>query len=157
MYSLVLKYIDLLVNKLRILQLKMNGADIGRKVRSYGSFRVINAKNLKIGEFSTINEGVLIDCRDYVIIGSHCHISSGVKIHAGKLLLDEKPRKHHVSKSVIIKDNVWVASGCVISAGVTIGENSVIGANSVIISDVGGGGLYAGNPAKLIKYLNFKN
>lgn len=66
-------------------------------------------------------------------------------------MLDEKPRKHHVSKSVIIKDNVWIASGCVISAGVTIGENSVI------ISDVSGGGFYAGNPAKLIKYLNFKN
>lgn len=59
-------YIDLLVNKLRILHLRLRGAKIG-------SFKVMKAKNLTIGDNSTINENVFINCRDIVVIGSNCH------------------------------------------------------------------------------------
>ena len=93
-----------------------------------------------------------INCRNKVIIGKSVRLSTNTQIHTGKLNLNTDPRIH-TSEAIIIKDNVWIASGVIISAGVTINENSVIGANSVIINDVEENSFYAGNPAKKIKDL----
>lgn len=153
MYEKLYIYIDLFINKLRILNLRLRGAKVGKCVKSFGSFKVINAKKLIIGDYSTINENVFINCRDIVVIGSNCHLSPNVQIHTGKLILNEFPRKH-TSNKIVIEDNVWIATGSVISAGVTIFKNSVIGANSVVITSVDSDCFYAGNPAKKIKDLD---
>ena len=145
-HNLYKKYL----NKMRILNLKLLGASVGKGVRSFGRFTVMNPKNLIISENSTLNEGVHINCRDKVIIGKYVRISTNVQIHSGKLIIDTFPRVH-TKAPIIIEDNVWIASGAVISAGVRIGKNSVIGANSVVIKDVPPNSFYAGNPAKLIK------
>jgi maltose O-acetyltransferase len=152
MYEKLYICIDLFINKIRILHLRLRGAKVGEGVKSFGSFKIINANNLTIGDFSTINENVFINCRDIVVIGSNCHLSPSVQIHTGKLILNEIPR-YHTSEKILIEDNVWIATGCVISAGVTISKNSVIGANSVVIKNVDSGYFYAGNPAKKIKNL----
>jgi len=148
----IYKKYDKFINKLRIIKLKILGAKIGNNVMSYGRFTVINPVNLNIGNNSTINEGVHINCRDKVIVGNNVRISSGVQIHTGKLIMNTYNRLHTKSP-IIIKDNVWIASGSVISAGVVIGENSVIGANSVVLKDIEPNSFYAGNPAKKIKDL----
>jgi len=140
------------INKIRIYKLKFLGAKIGNNVKSYGRFTVMNAVNLTIGDNSTLNEGVHINCRDKVNIGKGVRISTNVQIHSGKLIIDSFPRVH-TKAPIIVEDNVWIASGCVISAGVKIGQNSVIGANSVILKDVEANSFYAGNPAKKIKVI----
>ena len=146
MHNLYLK----VKNQLRIKVVKLLGANIGRNVKSFGRFTVINHQLLSIGDGSTLNEGVIINCRDRVSIGKGVRISSNVQIHSAKLIINSVPRVHYKEK-IIINDNVWIASGSVISAGVTIGKNSVIGANSVVISDVEENSFYAGNPAKKVK------
>lgn len=138
------------INKMRIFNLKLLGAKIGNNVKSFGRFTVMNATNLTIGYNSTLNEGVHINCRDKVYIGNGVRISTNVQIHTGRIIIDSFPRVH-TQASIIIEDNVWIASGCIISAGVTIGKNSVIGANSVVTKDVHSDCFYAGNPAKKIK------
>ena len=139
-------------NKLRIMKLKILGAKIGGNVKSFGRFTVMNEKNLEIGDNSTLNEGVHINCRDKVIIGKGVRISTNVQIHTGKLIINSYPRVHTQEK-IIIEDNVWIASGVVISAGVTIKKNSIIGANSVVTKNIEENSFYAGNPAKKIKEL----
>jgi acetyltransferase-like isoleucine patch superfamily enzyme len=61
-----------------------------------------------------------------VHIGSDVPISTQVRIHTGKLNLNEWPRVH-------IEDNVWITCSCVISAGVTIGMNFVVAAGAVVV------------------------
>jgi len=141
------------INKMRIFHLKLLGAKIGSDVKSYGRFTVMNASNLTIGDNSTLNEGVHINCRDKVNIGKWVRISTNVQIHTGKLIINSFPRVH-TKAPIIIEDNVWIASGVVISAGVQIGKNSIIGANSVVIRDVEPNCFYAGNPAKKIRKLS---
>ena len=51
-----------------------------------------------------------------------------------------------------IGNDVWIGLNSTILAGVKIGNGSVIGANSVVTKDVEDYAIYAGNPAKLIKY-----
>jgi maltose O-acetyltransferase len=134
------------------MRLKILGAKIGDNVKSFGRFTVMNEKNLEIGDNSTLNEGVHINCRDSVKIGKGVRISTNVQIHTGKLIIDSFPRIH-TKAPIIIEDNVWIASGTVISAGVTIGKNSIVGANSVITKNVEADSFYAGNPAKKIQGL----
>jgi len=137
-------------NKLRIKKLKILATSIGRDVISYGRFSVVNAVNLKIGESTTINEGVHINCRDKVTIGKDVHIPTNVQIHTGKLILKQNPR-FHSKEQIIIKDNVWLATNVVVLSSVTIGENSVIGASCVITKDIPSNSLVMGIPAKIIR------
>jgi acetyltransferase-like isoleucine patch superfamily enzyme len=57
-------------------------------------------------------------------------------------------------KQVVIEDNVWIGSNCVILPGVRIGSHSVIGAGSVVTKDISAFTVAVGNPAKPIKQYN---
>lgn len=54
----------------------------------------------------------------------------------------------------IIGDNVTVYTGSVVVGGITIGDNVTIGAGSIVIKDIPSNCVVAGNPAKVIKYLD---
>jgi acetyltransferase-like isoleucine patch superfamily enzyme len=56
-------------------------------------------------------------------------------------------------KPVIIEDNVWVGFDAVILPGVRIGRGAVIAAKTVIAQDVLPYAVMAGNPARVIKFL----
>ena len=53
-----------------------------------------------------------------------------------------------------IGNNVYIGAGAVIMNPVNIGDNVIIGAGSVVTKDIPSGCIVAGNPAKIIKYLN---
>jgi len=60
-------------------------------------------------------------------------------------------------KDILIKEGVFVGSGAIIIGPCTIGEHAVVGAGSVVLPGVYRGGcLYAGNPAKFKKEIQFK-
>lgn len=151
-YNFVTHKLNNLKYAFRIIFLNFIGANIKKNVKISDNVVILNPINLSIGENSIINHGVHINCRDNVTIGRGVRISTNVQIHSGRLIIDSYPRIH-TKAPIIIEDNVWIASGCVVSAGVRIGQNSVIGANSVVIKDVEQNSFYAGNPAKKIKVI----
>jgi acetyltransferase-like isoleucine patch superfamily enzyme len=52
-----------------------------------------------------------------------------------------------------VKRRAAIGSNATILCGVTIGEEAVIGAGSVVTKDVPDRGVVAGNPARLLRYL----
>ncbi|GAB3912972.1 DapH/DapD/GlmU-related protein [Larkinella knui] len=70
---------------------------------------------------------------------------------------DHRSLPVYSSKPVLIEDNVFIGYGSIILKGVTIGQNSVIGANSVVVSSIPSNCIAAGNPCKVVKYLNTPN
>lgn len=54
----------------------------------------------------------------------------------------------------IIGDNVSLGASVTIIGGVNIGSNVTVGAGSVVVKDVPDNCVVAGNPAKVIRYLN---
>lgn len=54
----------------------------------------------------------------------------------------------------VIGDNVTLGASVIIIGNVHIGNNVVIGAGSVVVKDVPDNCVVAGNPAKIIRYIN---
>lgn len=106
-----------------------------------------------------------------VIIGNHCGFSGtvigaftrielkdNVRCGANTLITDsdwhtDDPRSGE-PKPVLIENNVWLGEGVKILKGVTIGENSVIGAGSVVTKSIPANVMAAGNPCRVIKFID---
>lgn len=60
------------------------------------------------------------------------------------------------SAPVVIEDDVWIGAHSIILKGVTIGARSIIGAGSVVTRSVPADCVAAGNPCRVIKFLDNK-
>jgi acetyltransferase-like isoleucine patch superfamily enzyme len=122
---------------------------LGKKVKFYGKITVLRPYNLSIGDFSSINESVYLNARTSLFIGNNVHISVGTIITTTGL--DYMMNRDHISKTIIIKDNVWIGSNAIILPGVIIGENSVVGAGAVVTKSIPPNSVAVGVPARVIK------
>jgi|ERR1035437_2610335 acetyltransferase-like isoleucine patch superfamily enzyme len=87
-------------------------------------------------------------------------IGNNVMIGAHSMIIDTdfhhtNPNKRHdnidiPARPVIIEDNVFIGTNCMILKGITLGENSVIGANSVVINSIPKNSIAIGNPCKVV-------
>jgi len=123
-----------------------------------------------VGPFVEIQKDATVGAR--VKIGSHSFICSGVTIedesiisHGVMFTNDRYPRattdegkvKGHEDWSC---EKTWVGkragigSNATILCGIKIGENAMVGAGSVVTKDVPANAVVAGNPAKVIRYLD---
>ena len=60
---------------------------------------------------------------------------------------------HHAAQKqvAVIKNDVWIGKGCILSNGITIDNGAVIAAHSVVTKNVPAYEIWGGNPAKFIK------
>ena len=121
--------------------------------------------SITVGRFTSISKSSIISGNTKITIGSFnsiigtCFVATGhdydrfttyyIKSH----LLNESKEESLYSKGEInIGNDVWIGTNSVILSNVTIGTGAVIGAGSVITHDLEPYGIYAGIPAKLIRY-----
>ena len=64
------------------------------------------------------------------------------------------PDKHLPAKNVTIGDSCWIGMNAVILPGVTLGPHTTVGAGSIVTHSFEGHCIIAGNPAKIIRYIN---
>jgi acetyltransferase-like isoleucine patch superfamily enzyme len=114
--------------------------------------RILIGNNVEISGCS-ISSSVSINIGDNVLIGSGCLITDS---DAHPLLHNERhdPTKTKC-KPIIIKNNVFLGARSIVLKGVTIGCNSVIGAGSVVTKNIPNDCVAAGNPAKVVKQLQY--
>lgn len=125
------------------------GCSIGRDV-FIGPFVEVQ-RNASIGNRTKIQSHSFI-C-ELVDIGDDCFIGHGV-MFVNDLFTGGGPARGDKTlwKRTIIGNNVSIGSGSSILA-VEICSNVVIGAGSVVTKDITESGVYAGNPARLIRHL----
>ena len=101
-----------------------------------------------------------------VLIGNFCSIARNVSFQTfnhnfkkstsyfiGQNFFNEKWENEKVTKgAIILKNDVWIGTHCVILNGITIENGAIVAANSVVTKDVPPYGIVAGSPAKLIGY-----
>ncbi len=145
---------------------------LGYASGNYGRSNFMGGENceINIGKFVVL-QGTNIISNKSVFIKDHCMFSWGSVITDSWLHIEassaEARRKMLIQaandknrylefphpKQVRIEENVWVGFKAVILPGVTLGRGCVIGSNSVIDKDVPPYAVVAGNPQKLIRFL----
>jgi len=108
-------------------------------------------KDVRIGNRTKVQSHTFI-C-ELVTIGSDCFIGHGV-VFINDLFTEGRPAggDHDKWKETIIGNNVSIGSNATILP-VSICDGAVIGAGAVVTKDISKPGIYAGNPAKLIRTL----
>jgi len=135
----------------------------------------INLYGCEIGDQTKI--GAFVEIQKNAKIGRHCKISShtficeGVTVednvfigHGVTFINDTYPRATtpngelqtesdwHVERTLVRK-GASIGSGSTILSDVVIGENAIVGAGSTVTRDVPANAIVAGNPARLLRYV----
>ena len=141
-------------------------------VKMYGKIRVQGSGVVCFKAFSQIGNGSAIQCVNKVYIGECTAIGENTivsdnnthpidPVYRRKMQLSPsgssmRAMVHSENKPIIIGDNVWIGSNARICKGVTIGDNSIVAANSVVTKDVPKDSIVAGNPARVVKSIDYK-
>ena len=125
--------------------------------------------NTKIGAFVEIQKNATVgrNCK----ISSHTFICEGVFIedgvfigHSVTFINDSYPRAIRPDgelqteqdwnvERTVVKAGASIGSGSTILSNVVIGENAIVGAGSVVTKDVPANAIVAGNPARVLRYI----
>lgn len=114
---------------------------------------IMTPQQLKIGEYSHINRGCVLDARGSITIGNNVSISHNVSIISGS---HDYRSKNFRGRFLPIKidDYVWIGNNAIIQQNINIGKGAVICAGAVVTKDVEPFSVVAGVPAKKIKERN---
>jgi acetyltransferase-like isoleucine patch superfamily enzyme len=136
----------------------------------------VNLYGCQIGDHTKI--GTFVEIQKNAIVGRNCKIEShtficeGVTIednvlvgHGVTFINDKYPRATNESgelqtdqdwavEPTLVKHGASIGSGSTILSHVTIGEKAIVGAGSVVNRDVPPRAIVAGNPAKILRYLD---
>jgi acetyltransferase-like isoleucine patch superfamily enzyme len=137
--------------------------------------KFINLYGCEIGDETKI--GAFVEIQKHASVGRRCKVSShtficeGVTIednvfigHSVTFINDSYPRATTEGGNLqteadwkvertLVKKGASIGSGSTILSQVVIGENAIIGAGSVVTKDVPANAIVAGNPAKVLRFI----
>ena len=147
-----LKRIYLLPSLLRVLMVNQR---FTRRCRSFGRFTVVspskiggNWDRLQIGDHCAIGR-VELQLHADVIIGNCVVVNDGCRLLTGTHDV-HSPNWELVSKSIVIEDYAWIATGATLLPGVRVSRGAIVGAGAVVARSIDPFTLVVGNPARRV-------
>ncbi len=123
------------------------------------SFVVLETRrggSIKIGKNSGVNAFSVIYGTGGVTIGDYTRIAAHTVIVASNHIFDDSTKNIHEQgvskKGIVIGNDVWIGHDALILSGTEIGDGAVIAARSVVRGKIEPYSIYAGSPAKFIRY-----
>ena len=110
---------------------------------------------LEIGDNSGFN-GALVYASNSIFIGKNVKIGGGAKIfdtdfHPLNFEVRRTSNNGTKSAPIVIEDDVFIGTSCLILKGVHIGARSTVAAGSVVTKSIPADQIWGGNPAKFIR------
>ena len=136
------------IHSVRVWTLRRLGATISDSAVVYHGFKIRAARNLSIGNNTSIGDCAILDARGGLSIGANVNLSTGVNIWTAQH--DWKsPDFDYTQCGVLIEDHVWIGPRVTILPGATIRQGAVVAAGAVVKGEVSAFTLVGGVPAKL--------
>lgn len=119
-------------------------------------FRCDYGENICIGRNFFANFNLTILDETLVTIGDNVFLGPNVSIYTACHPTDPQLRNTGVewAKPVTIGNDVWIGGNVTICPGVTIGRGTTVGAGSVVTRDLPSNVVAAGNPCRVVRYLD---
>ena len=118
---------------------------------------MISRSKIEIGDDVIIAWDVCIYDHDSHSLGWRARIEDlrclREDLRAGRDPLASKDWSVVHTKPIRICDKAWIGMNTIILKGVTIGEEAVVAAGSIVTKDVPQWTVVAGNPARVVKYI----
>ncbi len=135
--------------------------NIGNQSYISGRSSVAGNGKLNIGCFCSIADGVEFitsSINHPMNFASTFNFSSQARLVSTRQTIDlmhysaEKSKLDSERRNIDIGNDVWIGKNSTLFNGITIGDGAVVGAGSIVTKNLDSYGVYAGNPAKLIRY-----
>jgi len=110
--------------------------------------------NIIIGDSVFIGHACEFVCNSNIIIGNNCLVASKTTFndtgheYSKDLLINKQPI---TTTAIILEEDVWIGTSCVVLQGVTVGKGAVIAAGSVVNKSIPSYEVWGGIPARFIK------
>ena len=137
--------------------------------------RFINLYGCEIGDETKI--GAFVEIQKNARVGKSCKISSHTFICEGVVIEDDVFIGHGVTftndtyprattsggtlqteadwkvEPTVVRKGASIGSGATLLCNISVGENAIVGAGSVVTKDVPPNAIVAGNPARVLRYI----
>ncbi|MGA8088004.1 MAG: acyltransferase [Terracidiphilus sp.] len=136
--------------------INLYGCEIGDDTK-IGAFVEIQ-KNARVGQRCKVSshtficEGVMIE--DNVFVGHGVMFTNDSYPRATSLEGKLQTEADWKVEKTLVKRGASIGTGATILPNVCIGENAIVGAGSVVTRDVPANAVIAGNPARILRYLD---
>lgn len=135
--------------------INLYGCEIGDETK-IGTFVEIQknasvGKRCKISSHTFICEGVVIE--DNVFIGHGVTFTNDTYPRATRNDGNLQTEADWKPERTVIRKGASVGSGATILSNISVGENAIVGAGSVVTKDVPPNAIVAGNPARVLRYI----
>lgn len=133
---------------LRVLVLRLFGAEIGTGVVFRPRTRVKFPWKLHIGDRSWIGEGVWFHNQDHiyiahdVVISQESFLTTGSHAHTRDMALITKP--------ITVRDGVWITSRCVVLGGADIGKSALLTPLTVVKTTIPANSIVSGLDGNIV-------
>lgn len=144
-----IRTIEQALNEARLSRLRASLKSCGNGVSIQFPVTITQPDMVEVGDkvslaaYVHIWGGGEVSIGDRVMVGTHTSITSLTHNYQEKEMYNTVVRK-----PVIIEDDVWIGSNCVILPGVKVGQGAVIGAGSVVTKDIQPHSVVFGVPAQ---------
>jgi putative colanic acid biosynthesis acetyltransferase WcaF len=130
--------------------LRIFGAEIGSNLVIKPNVHVKFPWHLSIGDNVWLGERSWIDNFVPVKLGSNVCVSQGAYLCTGNHDYKD-PGMGLVVRPIEVRDGAWIGAFVRVAPGTIVGEDAVITLGSVLTADAQRLGVYAGNPAELVR------
>jgi acetyltransferase-like isoleucine patch superfamily enzyme len=130
---------------------KLGPIEIHSGHHSFGAYSYMRSGgelsgNTAVGRFCSIGRNVVIG------LEKNKHPTSWLSTSLFSRHIEKNYESIAANNTTVIGNDCWIGRDAVIMSGVKIGDGAIIGARALVTSDVPPFAIYAGVPAKLIRY-----
>lgn len=138
--------------------IRAENAELDNNCQIFDNVFIDAGKRLRIGKYSTLTWGVLIEGGAETYLGDRVFLGPSTKLLTSTYKINGFYTVEHLPEGcqeteygdITIHDDAYLGANCTVMPGVTIGEGAVVGSNSLVTKDLEPWTIYFGTPCRKI-------